>query len=94
MSTLFFMIIILILVISNSLTNRPLYKEFCQKIKERRNLKGRYLRCLRFDDSFKMVDHVNEYDLDVVSISSYTDEEDMVTYHMLWYWYYPDVKEE
>ena len=57
-------------------------------------MKGRYLRCLRFDDSFKVVDYVNKYDLDVVNISSYTDEEDIVVYHMLWYWYYPDVKEE
>lgn len=57
-------------------------------------MKGRYLRCLQFDDSFKVVDYVNKYDLDVVNISSYTDEEDIVVYHMLWYWYYPDVKEE
>lgn len=57
-------------------------------------MKGRYLRCLQFDDSFKVVDYVNKYDLDVVNISSYTDEEDIVVYHMLWYWYYPDIKEE
>ena len=94
MSTLFFMIIILILAISNLVTNRSLFKEFCQTLKKRRNMKGRYLRCLRFDDSFKVVDYVNKYDLDVVNISSYTDEEDTMTYHMLWYWYYPDVKEE
>lgn len=94
MSTLFFIIIILILVISNFLTNRPLYKEFCQKIKERRNLKGRYLCCSRFDDAFELVDYVNKHNPDIVNISSYTDEEDTMTYHMLWYWYYPDVKEE